>query len=133
MAETWEQLEGAKAFVEWFGRWPSFHDAEVVHLHLNRLETSSLLVYAFEMTNDTDEKGYYKLAKHVLEEFILEGIEELDLCGFSSSNYLMSLSVATKEGRIQISFTAAWGIGGSITADEVSLRFTPIPERPQDQ
>ena len=30
-------IAGAAELVEWFGRWPSFHDAEIVSLELNRL------------------------------------------------------------------------------------------------
>ena len=37
-------IPGADSIVSWFGRWPSFHDAEIMTLHV-----SSLLV---EQTND---------------------------------------------------------------------------------
>jgi len=29
-------IEGAKNLRDWFGYWPSFHDAEVILLHLHR-------------------------------------------------------------------------------------------------
>ena len=36
-------IEGAKNLRDWFGYWPSFHDAEVILLHLNRSDASTLL------------------------------------------------------------------------------------------
>jgi hypothetical protein len=78
-----EAVEGAKDLREWFGFWPSFHDAEVISLHQNRSATSSLLLHTWEMAKETDERGYYVLTKHVVVEFLLEEILDLSLKGFS--------------------------------------------------
>jgi hypothetical protein len=47
-----EAVEGAKSLCDWFGYWPSFHDAEVISLHLNRRGLSSLALHTWEMTKD---------------------------------------------------------------------------------
>jgi len=43
------------------------------------------------MTKETDERGYYVLAKHVVVEFVLEEIPDLSLSGFSHQNVLFGL------------------------------------------
>jgi hypothetical protein len=56
------EIQGAGELHDWFGYWPSFHDAEVIGLHLNRKGSSSLRIHTWEMTKDVDEKGYYDLS-----------------------------------------------------------------------
>jgi hypothetical protein len=29
-------IPGAESVVKWFGKWPSFHDAEIMTLHIDR-------------------------------------------------------------------------------------------------
>ncbi len=67
-----KEISGAAELHDWFGYWPSFHDAEIVSLHLNRQGRSSLRLLTWEMTKDIDEKGYYVLTKHALASSILK-------------------------------------------------------------
>jgi hypothetical protein len=126
--EAWEQIEGAQAFVDWFGRWPSFHDAEVVHLHLNTQGPSSLLIYTSEMLTETDEKGYFKSAKHVNVEFLLFELEKVEIEGeeFCVGNILMFMA-CTKEGEcLTLDWHSLLGIGALLSARQVTLNFTPL-------
>ena len=43
-------IAGAPELYDWFGRWPHFHDAEVLSPHLNRTGSSVLTVHAWDMT-----------------------------------------------------------------------------------
>jgi len=54
-----EGMAGARELYSWFGYWPSFHDAEVVSLQMNRAGTSSIAVHTWHTTNEVDSKGYY--------------------------------------------------------------------------
>ncbi len=70
------EIDGSKLIFDWFGYWPSFHDAEIISINLQRvssddLQSSSLfaLVHAFEMTSEVIETGHYKLIKHCVIEF----------------------------------------------------------------
>ena len=67
-------IQGVSELEKWFGYWPSFHDAELVALHLNRKGNSSLSVHTWEMTKELNDKGYYVLAKHIVVEFIFETV-----------------------------------------------------------
>ena len=47
-------IPGATDVMAWFGYWPTFHDAEVLSIHLNRSSDSEVSLYAFEMTPEVD-------------------------------------------------------------------------------
>ena len=66
-------IEGAQNVVNWFGYWPTFHDAEVVSIMLNRAGSSELKVHAFETTSDVDPAGYFVSRKHAILTFGFEG------------------------------------------------------------
>src|SRR5262245_55576174 len=64
------QIPGAEKVVSIFGRWPSFHDAEVVRFVLERSDPyangPSIFadVHAFEMTSEIAADGTYVLKHH---------------------------------------------------------------------
>lgn len=118
-------IHGASELHDWFGNWPSFHDAEIISLHLNRRGSSSLRVHTWEMTKEVDEKGYYVLAKHVVVEFILESISGLNLNGFNHQNVIFGLEVEKIDSGFRLRLDDCYGLAGSIEAERMSLRITP--------
>jgi Immunity protein 50 len=88
-----EEIPGAVELHDWFGYWPSFHDAEIISLQLNRKRSSSMLVHTWEMTKEVDERGHYVLAKHIVVEFIFETISGLSLNGFNQQNVIFGLGI----------------------------------------
>src|SRR5438067_11086704 len=76
---------GASDLVAWFGYWPSFHDAEVLSIHLNRSGESSVAIQTWHRTNEVDDRGYFIATKHVLVTFMLEGIQSVQLNDFNPS------------------------------------------------
>ena len=130
--EAWEEIEGAKEFAKWFGGWPSFHDAELQHIHFNSDGPTSLLVYAFAMLNETDEKGYYKCTKHVMVEFSLFGIDKVEIEGQDcyAGNILMSLGCTKNAESLQLEWSATLGLGALLTAKSIALKFTPLEGPP---
>jgi hypothetical protein len=120
-----KDIHGASELRDWFGYWPSFHDAEVISLHLNRTGSSSLRVYTWEMTKEVDEKGYYVLAKHVVVEFILEFISGLSLNGSNHQNVIFGLQVEKTDSGFRLTLDDCYGLAGSIEAEKMSIRITP--------
>lgn len=125
MAEAWEAIEGAREFVKWFGHWPSFHDAEVIHVHLDRSGTSSLLVSTCELTSELLPNGLYGSRKNVDVEFVLSEVQDLELAEFNQQNVIFGLSVDVVDHALRISMEACYGMAGFVTAKAVSLRYTP--------
>jgi hypothetical protein len=54
-----ESVAGAQELHDWFGYWPSFHDAEVIEFSIGTAAPSRLLVHTWEMTNRVNEQGHY--------------------------------------------------------------------------
>jgi hypothetical protein len=40
------EFPGTDKIIQWFGQWPSFHDAEILELHLNRTGESWIKIHA---------------------------------------------------------------------------------------
>ena len=118
-------LDGAQELHDWFGYWPGFHDAEIVSLHLNRRGPSSLLIHTWEMTSKVDDHGSYVLEKHIVVEFILEDISELDLSGFSHQNVIFGLGLEKKGEGFSLILDPCYGLAGTINAKNVSIRLKP--------
>jgi len=94
--QTVHRISGAEKLIAVFGHWPSFHDAEVIWLKLDRRSngkehgpTLEAQIHAWEMTNEVDEHGYYVLRHHVLVSLKFLDVEELRLNDF---NHQMSFS-----------------------------------------
>jgi hypothetical protein len=118
-------IAGAPELHDWFGHWPSFHDAEIVSLHLNRHGASTVRIHTWEMTNKTDDKGFYVLDKHVVVEFVLENISDLNFGGFSGQNVVFGLTLDRKEEGFLLDFDPCHGLAGTIEAEKLSIRLYP--------
>ena len=84
-------IEGAQQLHDWFGYWPTFHDAEIISLHLNRKNPSILKIHTWEMTSEVDEAGHYVMAKDVVVDFMIDisgADDSLELYGFSHQNVI---------------------------------------------
>ena len=110
---------------EWFGYWPSFHDAEIVGLHLNRKGSSSLRVHTWEMTNNVNAQGFYELIKHIVVEVALEGISNVNLGDLAEHSILLDLGAEKTERGFRLDFSAAYGLFGTIEAQRLSLHLKP--------
>ena len=115
---------GAELFA-WFGFWPTFHDGEVSSVHLNREGPSHVRVHTWERTNELDSRSYYVLRKHVVVTFILEGISELELDGFSHQKVLAELTLTQDPGGYNLKLWPCYGISGEIKARSVRIELEP--------
>jgi hypothetical protein len=120
-----KDIPGAVDLHDWFGYWPSFHDAEVISLHLNRQGSSSLRIHTWDTTKEVNEKGHYVLAKHVLVEIILETVSDLSLDDFSQQNVISGLNIEKTDSGFRLVLGACYGLAGWIEAESLSIRITP--------
>ena len=116
---------GAAELFAWFGFWPTFHDGEVLSVHLNRAGLSHLRVHTWERTNELDSRRYYVVRKHVIVTFFLEGISELELDGFSHQNVLAELTLTQDPGGYNLKLWPCHGISGEIKARSVRIELEP--------
>jgi immunity protein 50 of polymorphic toxin system len=118
-------IQGATAVSAWFGRWPSFHDAEVLHLHLNRVGASRLSIHAWNILPEVEATGHYRTEKHAVVTFELEDISDLELSDFSQQNVLAQLDVVRDSSGVHVRLYPSYGIGGRIDAGNVMVSLAP--------
>jgi hypothetical protein len=120
------QIEGATDVVDWFGQWPSFHDAEVIEVHLKRKGRSFLRVWAFQATSVVDETGHYVCDRHAIVTFALEGVSDLELADFSPQNVISSLTVEVLPETVRLTMSPCFGVAGYLEASRVSVAVEPV-------
>jgi hypothetical protein len=118
-------LPGAQALIEWFGRRPSFHDAEVLSLSLDRTGTSCIRLHTWDLTGEVDAKGYYVHRNHVVVSFLLDDIRDLELAGFSHQNVIFSLSVARLQDGFHLCLDPCYELAGTLNARTIRVEFEP--------
>lgn len=106
------QVPGDTDLIAWFdGQVPSFHDAEVLELALDRVQSRCRVkIHAFRMTSETDTEGYFKCVKHVIVTFEFAHVCALELEGFNHQNAIYGLELLRlPNGRILMEMEAAYG------------------------
>ena len=91
-------IKGAKLVTDVYGRWPTFHDAEVLRIVLDRGTsvdgpTLAMDIRTFEMTNETDAKGYIILRNEKVVSFRFVSVTDLELGDFNHQNVLFDLKI----------------------------------------
>jgi hypothetical protein len=125
---TFGRIPGGQGLIDWFGAVPTFHDAEVLSLCLERKGTSTLVVYGFRMTAEIDARGYFVLDRKFIATFELIEIEMLELEGFSIQNVLDGLTLAESPSGYRIDLEPIYGLGGSIACKTVRVSFKPMED-----
>ncbi len=130
MTDT-ELVTNARALTDVFGYWPSFHDAEVLSMYLDREGSDGpsleARVHVFEMTDRVDERGFYVLTKHTLVTLRFSDILLRELRWFNNQNSLSGLGIfevdpATNEGRrIGVSFGANYGVEADLVCGSTAI------------
>ena len=105
LSDALRAVEGAQQLHDWFGYWPTFHDAEVICLHLNRKSPSILKVHTWKMTSEVDGTGRYLLAKDVVVDFVIDvstADDALELYGFSHQNVIFGLAINKDDSKYKL-------------------------------
>jgi hypothetical protein len=116
------KIKNSNLLMQVFGRWPSFHDAEVISIELFREASGVSLpnlrskIHAFEMTSEIDSQGFYVLRNHVLVTFLFSGIDENLVNGFNQQNVLWELAIVDISSRqlehlkFEVHFSSSFGV-----------------------
>ena len=125
MLEITDEAPGIVEFIEWFGVWPSFHDAEVLDLKLCRTGVSAIRVHTFEGTNAVNSQGFYVCIKHVAVSFIFERVTDLHLHTFNAQNVISGLHLRQTNEGYEMTLEPCHGLEGTITGDNIRVTFEP--------
>ena len=138
MSEIAPLVVGSERLTSIFGRWPSFHDAEVHEIRFERGHTdTNARVYEFPrltvklhhwlMTNEIDQKGYYVLTKHTLTTVKFLDVDNFKMEGFNHQNAIFGLGIELKtreEGPtpyFAVDFEPSFGIDASFTCLRIEI------------
>jgi hypothetical protein len=129
-------IPGAQDVIAWFGNWPTFHDAEVLSISLDRLSGCRVSVHAFEMTAEIDSSGHYVLAKHAVVTFCMEGfprdesgISNTRIEFFNNQNVLSSASINARPEGYELVLEGCHGVDGSIVCERMRVSLEPgVPQ-----
>lgn len=122
-----ETVGNASALVTVFGDWPSFHDAEVLEILLQRGPgTASLqaLIHVFKMTAEIDAEGRYVNTNHTLVRFRFAGLELHSLKWFNHQNAIDDLEVTPVTevpGRFSVYMPSNWGCDVEFTCESIAV------------
>jgi Immunity protein 50 len=130
-------IPGAGDVLGWFGYWPSFHDAEVLSITLDRSHPSRIVVHTWNRTDEVDARGYFVLDKHaivtfVLEDFLLDrqGITNTQIDGFNAQNVVSSLTVRKTVEGYDLILYGIYGVNASISAKRLRVELSPGKPEP---
>tara|TARA_R110000868_G_C10933928_1_gene766568 strand:- start:43 stop:438 length:396 start_codon:yes stop_codon:yes gene_type:complete len=120
-------LPGADALESWFGFFPTFHDAEVVNIDLNRDPSPSVIrIKAFSITDKIDNRGYFVLENFIFVDLVFTGIYYLSISDWNHQNVLSGISVVREDFGYALSFEATFGLDGKISARTIEIKLNPF-------
>ena len=118
-------IQGSDDLVTWFGRWPSFHDAEIVSVRIERDGKSTLRIRAWVTGDRTNDRGEYIREREAIVVFELRGIRQIRLEGedADTQNVIAALTIEQLSDGYRIELSPSYGLSGQVVARELSVRL----------
>lgn len=131
MTNIEKRIEASQKLTMIFGRWPSFHDAEVIEFSLRRDEASAVIlttiVHLWDMTSEVDQKGFYVLRNHTLVTIRFHDVEDIKMEGFNHQNVIFGLEILEEEPSrgippsFTVSFDPSYGIDAAFKCTRIEV------------
>jgi hypothetical protein len=138
MANIESFIEGSQKLTSIFGRWPSFHDAEILELHFLRgyvqpekciynFPLLTLKIHLWDLTREVDGDGFFVLRNHILTTLKFTDVAEFQMEGFNDQNAMLSLSVNRHERSespspfFMVNIAPAFGMGASFECTGIEV------------
>jgi hypothetical protein len=121
---TTNTILGGDKLTDRFGRWPSFHDADILSLSRSiegASETITVIIHLFRMTNEVDSKGFYVLDKHTRASLRFYGCEDIRLNEFDHG-ILFDLKLSDHDSaEIEVGLDSSYGIDGTFKCERIEV------------
>ncbi len=132
------KIANSNLLTDFYGEWPSFHDAEVISIQLDRYEPSLVAsIYTFRMTSQIDDRGYYVLDRKAVVTFRFRDIVEPSIDGFNHQNVLFGLTLKDisdhqlEDIRFEVTFDSSYGVNASFKCRAIEI--LTLEEGPPEQ
>lgn len=120
-----KRLPGGAAIIDWFGRFPQFHDAELLQIELSSARNSKMLIHAWNMTDAVTAEGFYVTDRHAVVTINLATVSAVSLSEFHQPGIIANLEILELQSEMQISWTSSYGVHGRIVAGQLSFELEP--------
>lgn len=119
-------IPGGEALVEWFGRVPCFHDAELLEVTFSSKGAGLLRIHAWNMTDEVDAKGYFVLDKHAMVTLALDGVSAINCADFDMvPGIIFDLEITKVDEQFRIEWSSSYGVAGFVTARHMVINLEP--------
>jgi hypothetical protein len=119
---------GANELLDWFGEFPSFHDAEIEELLLSRGGTSRIKLSTCRTLPAVDENGRNKRDRRAVVSIEMQDVLDLELSDFSHQNVVASIGFERTGDAFRVSISPLFGIGGWVQARRIRFSVSPLHE-----
>lgn len=131
-------VKGYGKLTEIFGRWPSFHDAEVLSMSLERRGRDEwegpifrVSVHLFEGVRDNQASKGIKYINHAIVTFRFDTVVDLSVANFNQQNAIMDLIFEAGSPRskdivwpgpaYRVTFEPSFGVSCSFVCSSVQI------------
>ena len=120
-------IPGYAELRDWFGVFPTFHDAYINELNMNVDGTGEMVLRGFRVTSEVDEHGKYVLDKHFKATFTFERLATVVLDEFAPGRgILFGLEIREHKSGLEIELSPTYGVGGRISMERLRIDFEPV-------
>jgi hypothetical protein len=112
-------IRNHQAVVDFFGRWPSFHDSKVLAYEIGgEPESLGFTLHTWLLTNEVDAKGFFLLRNHALVSFRFGGLHDVKMDAFGSGNILsgLEMSPGSDPSSFHVKLDSVMDMSGSFSA-----------------
>ena len=133
MDQTVPPIKDSAKLTSFFGEWPSFHDAEILKVEMERNQQTmlTLKIFAFKTNRkETDEKGYFKRTNKCVVTLRFHKITDVLLEGFNQQNVVADIVFQKRgEQRIAVLIEGIYGLYGKFLCESAEVvEATPSPD-----
>jgi len=120
-------IPGADAVIAWFGHWPSFHDAEILSVVINRGGPSLIRIHTWNVSSRLDRTGQSIREREAILVFEFAGIKSLRLQGEDADrqNLVYGDGIERTEQGYRFGFAPSGGLAGELTVEQIAVHVEP--------
>ncbi|HEY2069539.1 MAG TPA: hypothetical protein VGG48_08305 [Rhizomicrobium sp.] len=120
------QIPGAAELAAWFGRFPRFHDSNVYDFTLKGDGSGHFRMDGWNMTSETDAKGYFILEKHFTAVIAFTDATAVSFQDFLPGCAILSdFRISQEADGFKIEFDSSYGFTGWLKAAAIEVTFQP--------
>jgi hypothetical protein len=86
-------IQGASELYQWFGYWPTFHDAKLVEFSELPDKCIRCKLLTWRITREVDEKGYFIHDHHIGVTLLMRSVRSTVLERFAIPNTVLELEI----------------------------------------